>query len=143
MGFLSWLAGREKSTDSQLNLFGDSQPLTQHERVDGAIVNKDLNKEIKAKGGSEAAYPRVAETITEEMFDMSSRELYKATGGKINRRETLPKEAQQAFIAAELRVTHDLKSSEIHTTDQNEIDTQIDETARVGSRETRNWWSLW
>lgn len=65
MGFINWLRNNTDDSDSQLDLFGNSQPLTRHERVDSATVHRDFQQAIKDSGGSDKTYPRAvrAETI--------------------------------------------------------------------------------
>lgn len=137
MSFLQWLAGKqEEPEESQLDIFGGSQGLTKRERVDGAVVNKDFNQEIKNKGGSERTYPRATEALAEELFDVGSKELYKATEGKRNDRSTLPKEAQKAFIVGEIVATHDLRDKEIQG-NQQQRDSQIVESVRDSGKKAR------
>jgi hypothetical protein len=139
MGFLSWLKENPESNESQLDLLGSSQPLVKRERVDGAIVNKDFRAAIDVKGGSEEVYPRATDAITTELFDMRSKDLYRSVGGKPGRRETLPKEAQKAFIAAEIQATHAISGTELYSDDQDTIDACIVETSRAAGKKTRKW----
>lgn len=108
MGFLNWWQNKAPETDSQLDLFGNSQELVQQERVDGAIVNKDFNKAIKDSGGSNTAYGRAVQAETQELFDCDVEQLYQETGGRKGDRSTLPKEAQKAYIVNETLSTHRL-----------------------------------
>ena len=94
-------------------MFGDSKELKRYQRVDGAIVNKDLNWTIQSKGGTGRVFYRSAEAMSESLFDMNTDKLYETTGGKKNRRETLPKEAQKAFIVGETVANFELKDKEI------------------------------
>lgn len=43
---------------------------------------------------------------TQELFDLTTDQLYKQTGGRKGDRSTLPHEAQKAFIATEILATH-------------------------------------
>lgn len=114
MGFLQWLAGNQEEPEaSQMELFGGSQALAPHERVDGATVRKDLTNTIQGKGGSLKAHRDATIAMSKELFDMKPNELYDATGGKRNDRSTLPKEAQKAFIVGETVANHDLKAKNI------------------------------
>jgi hypothetical protein len=140
--FLNWWKNNKEETDSQLNLFGSSQSLTPHERVDGAIVHKDFQKAIKDSGGSKDAYPQAVKAETRELFDCGVDELYEQTGGKKGNRSTLPKEAQKAYIASEIRATYelnDLDRSDCHHSDSDEHDRQIVATVREAAQETRKW----
>lgn len=87
--------------------------MTNYEQVDGAAVNKDLNKTIQEKGGTGQVFARSAEAMSLSLFDLKTNELYKVTGGVKNQRKTLPKEAQKALIAGETVANHDLKSQDI------------------------------
>ena len=139
MSFFKWLAGnQEEPEQSQIELFGGSQPLTPHERVDGAMVNKDLNKTIKNKGGSKDVYAKSAEALTQELFDVGTDELYERTGGQKNDRSSLPKPAQKAFIVGEIKADIDLKDKEVqgNATQKNE---QIVDSVRNSGREARKW----
>ncbi len=112
MGFLNWWRNNSQQSDSQLDIFGNSQELAQQERVDGAIVNKDFNKAIKDSGGSNTAYGRAVQAETQELFDCDVDQLYKETGGRKGDRSTLPKEAQKAYIVNETLSTHRLNNTQ-------------------------------
>jgi hypothetical protein len=59
MGFLNWWNENKTSQeDSQLDLFGGSNPL-KRERVDGAVVNKDFNAAIKQASVLGSAHPTI------------------------------------------------------------------------------------
>lgn len=90
--------------------------MNNYKRVDGATVNKDLNKTIKEKGGTGTVYPDCANAMCESLFDMKPDELYKATGAKKNQRSTLPKEAQKAFISGEAIANYELREQDIQGT---------------------------
>lgn len=139
MGFLKWLADNpEESEESQLTLFGNSQPLTKQQRLDSAIVNRDFNQVIEQKGGSDRAYPKAANAMTQELFDMNARDLYEATDGKLNDRSTLPKSAQKAFTATEIRAGYELEAKDIQGS-QRQKDQQIVESVRQSSKANRKW----
>ena len=73
MKFLQWLAeNQEEPKQAQMDLFGDSQTLAPHERVDGAITNKDLNKTIQSKGGIGKVYQESTDALSEALFDVES-----------------------------------------------------------------------
>lgn len=137
MSFLKWLAENPDEPEQvQLSLFGDSPKLTARERVDGAIVNKDLNKTIQQKGGTGNVYKVAAEALTQELFDLDTEDLYEGTGGKSGDRATLPKEAQKAFIAGEIRADYDLRKKEIEGT-PSQKNQQIVRSVRDSGKETR------
>jgi len=121
-----------------MDLFGDSQTLAPHERVDGAITNKDLNKTIQSKGGIGKVYQESTDALSEALFDVESRTLYEATGGTPGKRNTLPKEAQKAFIAGEIRADHDLRGKEIQGGAQQRNE-QIVDSVRESGKQTRRW----
>jgi hypothetical protein len=117
-----------------LDLFGDSQEIKVRERVDGAIVRKDFTQEIEAKGGNETAYRESTEAMTRELFGCKGKELYTQTGGKPGKRETLPKEAQKAYIVGEIIATHDLKETEISGNQQERNEKIIDRVRQSGKK---------
>lgn len=119
-----------------MELFGGSQALTPHERVDGATVRKDLTNTIQGKGGSLKAHRDATIAMSEELFDMKPNELYDATGGKRNDRSTLPKEAQKAFIVGETVANHDLKAKNI-SGNQAQRDQQITNSVRDSGKKAR------
>ena len=145
MGFLNFWENekdRLEPSDSQLDLLGKSQKLApQRKRVDGATVFRKLTDTIKANGGDKDCYSKVVVTETNELFGCSVRELYKATGGKMNRRETLPDEAQQAYIANEVLSAFELERMEgsIGGEDQDEVNDKITAVVREQSKQTRKW----
>lgn len=123
-----------------MDLLGDSQPLSRRQRVDGATVNKDFRDAIHRSGGSQKAYPKAVNAETRELFDCTVEDLYQATGGKKGDRSSLPKEAQKAYIASEIRATHELELSEFYDCENpSQVDTKIVETVKVTARETRKW----
>ena len=110
-------------------------------RVDGAIVFRRFTDAIQDNGGDEDAYKQAVITETDELFGCGVRELYKATGGKPNRRETLPHEVQQAYIANETLSTYELERlrGTIGGESQDEVNDKIDAVVREQSRKTRRY----
>ncbi|MEM9009312.1 MAG: hypothetical protein AAGE59_38155 [Cyanobacteria bacterium P01_F01_bin.86] len=96
---------------------------------------------IKANGGGKDCYAKVVVTETKELFGCSVRDLYKGTGGKINRRETLPDDAQQAYILNEILSAYELERLEgtIGGEEQIEVDNKINAVVREQSKQTRKW----
>lgn len=141
MGFLNWFQDNSSESDSQLNLLGDSQPITPHERVDGTTVYKDFSNAIKDSGGSSKAHGRAVKAETQELFDCGVDELYEATGGRKGDRASLPKEAQKAYMVSETvsthRLNHDLKG-ENHGS-QKQKDDHVVETVRDTAENVRKW----
>ena len=88
-----------------MDIFGGSQSLTPHERVDGAIVNKDLNKTIKGKGGGGDVYAVATKAITEELFDLNPEALYEATGGTPGKRNLCPRKHKKPLLLARFGLT--------------------------------------
>jgi hypothetical protein len=138
MGFLQWLAGQPDESDSQMDLFGGSQALTPHERVDGATVNKDFTKAVKKAGGSNNTYGRAVQAETQELFDCDVDQLYEGTGGRKGDRSTLPKEAQKAYIASETLSTHRLNGTEYKGSRAQKDDEIVEDV-----RDTANWVRQW
>ena len=136
MRFLKWLANNqdEEPQNSQLDLFSGSQDLAKHERVDGSVVNKDLNRTIQKKGGSGRVYAESAEAMTNELFDVGTEELYDATGGTKNRRNTLPKAAQKAFIMGESVADFDLREKEIEGKPHQKNEQIVDSVKQSGEK---------
>jgi hypothetical protein len=121
-----------------MDLFGGSQALTPHERVDGAIVNRDLNKTIKNKGGSKDVYAKSAEALSRELFDVGSEELYERTGGRKNDRSSLPKPAQKAFMVGEIKADLDLQQKDIKG-EPVQRNKEIVDSVRESGKEARKW----
>jgi len=141
MGFINWWQNNQEETDSQLSLLGDSQPLTRHERVDSATVNKDFTKAIQEAGGSEKVYRRAIRAETEKLFDCGVDELYEATGGSKGDRSTLPKEAQKAYMVNETLSAHRL-NEEVRGNNhgsQNQKDDRVVETVKDTATQVRRW----
>jgi hypothetical protein len=135
--FLAWFKNNpEEAAESQLELFGSSQALTKHERVDGATVRKDFNQAIKDSGGDREAQAKSTVAMTEELFGCKPKTLYEQTGGKEGSRSTLPKEAQKAYIVGETVATHDLKAKEI-TGSQQQKNQQIVDSVRDSGKKAR------
>jgi hypothetical protein len=141
MGFLNWWKNNADESDSQLDLFGGSQKLSKHQRVDVATVHQDFTKAIKDSGGSRKAYPRAIQAETQELFDCDVDELYLQTGGKKGERSTLPKEAQKAYMVNETISAHRLDSEvKEHNSDtQQQKDDRIVETVRDSAENVRKW----
>jgi hypothetical protein len=129
---------QDEPENLQLDIFGGSSALAPHERVDGAIVNKDLNQTIKQKGGSGTVYADSAEAMSQELFGMGTSQLYESTGGTKNKRNTLPKEAQKAFIAGEIKADYDLRSKDIRGS-QRQKNEQIVESVQESGKSVRKW----
>lgn len=138
MGFLRWLQQQPNNLDSQLELFGGSQKLTQHERVDGATVYKDFQQSMIDKQVSPEGRRKTVAAETQELFDCTIDELYKGTGGKKGDRSSLPKEAQKAYMVNETIATHRIQESEF-SGNQKQRDDQATETVRETAKQTRKW----
>ena len=145
MGFLDWWKNEKQEiegSEEQLGLLGCSQQLPPHrQRVDGAIVYRRFTGTISANGGDDDAYRDAVSTETYELFNCSVRDLYQATGGKRNRRETLPHEVQQAYMVNESLSTYELERMEgtIGGETQEEVNAKIVNVVRDQSRQTRRW----
>jgi hypothetical protein len=114
--------------------------LSRHERVDGAIVNKDFQRAIKEAGGIQITHRIAVERETEELFDCGTDELYQETGGRKGDRSSLPKIVQTTYMANEIRATHELNSvSGSYSHDQDERHVQIVEQVKATSKQTRRW----
>ena len=96
---------------------------------------------IKANGGDDEAYMQAVVTETNELFGCTVAELYKGTGSKPNRRETLPHEAQQAYMVNETLSAYELERMEgtIGGEDQDEVNDRINAVVREQSKQTRKW----
>jgi len=75
MGWLSRWKEQHKE-ESQLDLFGEGQALTPRQRVDGAIVNRDLQQEIAERGGEKRTHAKVNMIVTQNALGCSVQELY-------------------------------------------------------------------
>ncbi|NER08585.1 MAG: hypothetical protein F6K17_41680 [Okeania sp. SIO3C4] len=141
MGFLNWFKENpqeDDSTGSQLDLFGNSQELAERRRVDGVTVRRNFTNTIEEKGGSKIAFGRSTEALTQEVMGCETRELYKQTGAKRGRRETLPERAQEALMTGEIVASHDLKQADIQG-DQEQRDDQIVNSVRGSGKKVRRW----
>ncbi|NJL55659.1 hypothetical protein HC928_10995 [bacterium] len=144
MGFLNWFKNQDEENveSSQLNLLSDnSQPVRR--RTDGAAVRNDFTNTIKEKQGSGEAIARSTNKMTHNIFGCETEELYEQTGGRKNRRETLPKDAQDAYVVGEVAATHKLKATEIKG-NQQQRDEQIVDTVDESSKQVKglfpwNW----
>lgn len=145
MGFLNWWkneASSQEETASQLDLIGDSQALApQRNRVDGAIVNKRFTQSIRDNGGAGDVFQRSVVEETRELFDCTVNELYRETGGKKGRRETLPQAAQEAYMVNESLAANELERQigTIGGDSQDEVNDQIVGSVRQTSKNTRRW----
>lgn len=140
MGFLNWFSNQEPE-ESQIDLFGNSQALTPHERVDGATVKKDFDKAIKDCGGSKQAHANAVEAETRELFGCGTKELYEGTGGKRGDRSSLPADAQKAYIVTETVATNRLNRdrNSIDVGSQSYVDEKIVDTVRDTAKETKGF----
>lgn len=124
-----------------MDLSGGSQQLTpKRTRVDGATVNKRFNRAIKDNGGGPLSYFKAAQAETEELFDCRVQDLYKATGGKLNDRSTLPQPAQEAYMVNESLAANELERQlgTIGGESQKEVDDKIVASVRQTSKHTRS-----
>ena len=144
MSFWQWLQNNQEKPETKqlsLNLGNQNQsnkPLPiKHQKVDGAIVNRDFRKAIHHKGGDEQCQIDSSVAMSQELFDTNPRQLYKQAGGKAYQRSTLPKEAQKAFIVGETIATHDLNEKEILKQSQHELNREITNTVRNSGKKAR------
>jgi hypothetical protein len=133
MGMPGWLARwrNQEHNESQLDLFGGSQTLVPHQRVDGAIVNRDLQTEISNRGGTQQTHAKVNAIVTQNTLGCTVKELYDETGSKTGNRAALPAEAQKALIVG------DIASQSQMEKDDAQGDRQICQSADVGSKAAR------
>ena len=127
---------------SQLDLLGRSQELApQRKRVDGAVVFKRFSEAIDDNGGDKDAYRDAVEAETYELFDCTVRELYQGTGGKRNRRDTLPQPAQEAYMVNESLSANQLECQvgSLGGESQEEVNDQITGIVRQQAQQTRKW----
>lgn len=96
---------------------------------------------IKANGGDEKAYIEAVVTETDELFGCTVADLYKETGAKRNRRDTLPHEVQQAYTVNESLSAYELERMEgtIGGENQTEVNNKINAVVREQSKQTRKW----
>lgn len=145
MGFLDfWKNEKERlePSDSQLDLLSNSQELgPQRKRFTGAMAFRRFTDTIKANGGDEKAYIEAVVTETDELFGCTVADLYKETGAKRNRRDTLPHEVQQAYTVNESLSAYELERMEgtIGGENQTEVNNKINAVVREQSKQTRKW----
>ncbi len=110
-------------------------------RVDGAIVFRRFTKTIQRNGGDEDAYQQSIIAETQELFDCEVDELYKMTGGKRNKRHTLPQPAQEAYMVNESLSANELERLEgtIGGESQEEVNARITGVVRQQAKQTRKW----
>ena len=145
MGFLDFWKNekdRLEPSDSQLDLLGNSQELgPQRKRFTGAMAFRRFTDTIKANGGDEKAYIEAVVTETDELFGCTVADLYKETGAKRNRRDTLPHEVQQAYTVNESLSAYELERMEgtIGGENQTEVNNKINAVVREQSKQPRKW----
>lgn len=145
MGFLNWWQNEQTNIEesaSQLDLLGQGQDLTpQRQRADGATVFKRFTGAIKANGGDGDAYPEAINAETEELFDCEIEDLYRQTGAKLGRRDTLPAPAQEAYMVNESLSANELERQvgTIGGESQAEVNGKITGVVREQAKQTRKW----
>lgn len=93
---------------------------------------------IKAKKGSNRAIEDSERAMSEELFDCTPRQLFKATDADPSNRSTLPKDAQKALIVGETIATHDLNQAKMGSSPNSELrDAEITETVRESAQKVR------
>lgn len=109
--------------------------------MDGVIVNKRFTRSIRDNGGAGDVFQRSVIEETRELFDCNVNELYRETGGKKGRRDTLPQPVQEAYMVNESLAANELErqTGTIGGVSQDEVNDQIVESVRQTSRNTRRW----
>lgn len=123
-------------------MLGQSQELApQRKRVDGATVFRRFTGTIKRNGGDQEAYRNSIVAETQELFDCDVDELYRQTGGKPNRRDTLPTPAQEAYMVNESLSANELERQEgtIGGESQEAVNEKITGVVREQAKQTRKW----
>lgn len=136
MGFLNWFSNQEseQSEESQLSLF--EKPGAIRQRADGLQVRKEFTRKIQDNGGDNLTQATSTEAMTREIFGCSSEELYQGTNGQRGKRETLPSDAQNAFIVGEVVAGHRLDELETKGNKQQKH-RQIVDTVTEASRDVK------
>lgn len=136
MGFLKWFESQEEepSEESQLSLI--EKPGAIRQRANGLNVRKEFTRKIKDKGGDSLTQATSTEAMTRELFGCSSEELYQGTESQRGKRETLPADAQNAFIVGEVVAGHRLDELETKGNKQQKHH-QIVDTVTEASREVK------
>lgn len=145
MSFWQWWQSegqleQEASTDSQLTLGGSSDLLPTDERVDGATVRKRFTKAIQDNGGSKKAQQMATEAESQALFDCTTAELYKRTGGNRRKgRRTLPPAIQEGYLVNESICANHLEGrvGSIGGDTQGEVDGAIASEVDAKTRENR------
>ena len=145
MAFIPWWKNEKDNIEesaSQLDLLQPSQELAPpRKRVAGAIVFKRFTKSIQDNGGDDEAYQDAIEAETDELFGCTVRELYQSTGGKRNRRATLPQPAQEAYMVNESISANELERQvgTLGGESQEEVNAKIAAVVRQQAKQTRKW----
>lgn len=145
MAFIPWWKSEKDNIEesaSQLDLLSQSQELApQRKRVDGAIVFKRFTKAIQENGGNDEAYQDAIQAETDELFGCTVQDLYQSTGGKRNRRDTLPQPAQEAYMVNESLSANELERQigTIGGESQEEVNDKISGIVREQAKQTRKW----
>jgi len=129
---MGWLdRWREQPKDTQLDLLGENKALVQQQRLTGAISNNLLKDEIDQRGGTQQTQAAVNAIVTVEMLGCTPKQLYKATGGKPTKRDTLPLEAQEALQTGDIAARHEIVETDAQG------DQALKEAAYRGSKRAR------
>ncbi|NEQ51432.1 MAG: hypothetical protein F6K11_15040 [Leptolyngbya sp. SIO3F4] len=109
--------------------------------MDGALVNRRFNTSIKENGGAGDVYEQAAVAQTKELFGCTVNELYRETGGKKGRRDTLPQPAQEAYMVNESLAANELdrQIGTIGGESQDEVNSRILASVEQTSKQTRKW----
>lgn len=94
---------------------------------------------IHNQGGDAQGQVKCSTALSKELFDMNPKQVYEETGGKAYDRKTLPPRVQAAWMAGEVMVTGAIEQSDVYSTDQDAINTQLIETTRASGKATRKW----
>lgn len=145
MGFFDFWnseGSEAEQPESQLSLTGESEKLApQRKRADGVSVFRRFTQSIQDNGGDQDAHSDAIQAETYAMFDCSVKQLYEGTGAKRGKRETLPHEAQQAYMVNESLSAYELERSigTIGGESQDEVNDKITAVVRETAKTTRKW----
>ncbi|MEA5464507.1 hypothetical protein [Leptothoe sp. PORK10 BA2] len=125
-----------------MDLLGQSQELAPpRKRVDGITVFRRFTQSIQDNGGDNDAFQKSIVEETRELFDCEVDELYRGTGGKRGKRNTLPQAAQEAYMVNESLSANELER--MHGTiggeTQQEVNEKIQAVVREQAKQTRKW----
>jgi len=123
----------QEHEETQVTLFGGSQPLVQSDEPGRVAANKALQREVQSRGGNEATHAEVNRVVAKNVLGHSVKEVCDHVG--VDNRSQLPTPAKEALMVGDIAARNQIQADDARGHEG------VVESAQKGSQKARNVFS--